>query len=189
MVFRPDYPVTTERLRLRPYDSSDLASLYDIYRRPDVAQYLYWEPVSRREAKDDLRRRLAQTAFAHEGDRLTLAVCIAADGTHCGDVTLKWTSETHRQGELGFVVHPDHQGQGFATEASAAILGIGFDLIGLHRIIGRCDARNVPSARVLQRLGMRQEAHFRHNEVFKGEWGDELVFALLEDEWRTIRTP
>jgi RimJ/RimL family protein N-acetyltransferase len=64
------------------------------------------------------------------------------------------------------------------------MLRLGFEELGLHRVIGRCDALNLPSARVLERLGMRREAPFVHSEIFKGAWGDELVYAVLEDEWR-----
>ena len=65
------------------------------------------------------------------------------------------------------------------------MLAIGFDGLGLHRIVGRLDARNRASARVLERLGMRREAHLVENEHVKGEWTDELVYALLAREWAT----
>jgi RimJ/RimL family protein N-acetyltransferase len=64
------------------------------------------------------------------------------------------------------------------------MLDLGFQTLQLHRIVGRCDPRNGPSARLMSRLGMRQEAHFLHNEFLKGEWVDEFVFAILDDEWR-----
>ena len=64
---------------------------------------------------------------------------------------------------------------------------LAFGLLGLHRVFGRTDARNVASAALMRRLGMRQEAHLRENEIFKGAWGDELVFAVLEDEWNARR--
>ena len=64
------------------------------------------------------------------------------------------------------------------------MLRIGFEELGLHRIAGRLDARNEASARVLERLGMRREAHLVENEFVKGEWTDELVYAMLEQEWR-----
>jgi len=81
-------------------------------------------------------------------------------------------------------MHPDHRGHGYATEAAAAMLGLGFEGLGLHRIVGRLDARNDASARVLERLGMRREAHFVENEFVKGEWCDELVYAMLASEWQ-----
>jgi RimJ/RimL family protein N-acetyltransferase len=184
---RPDYPVLTARLVLRPFEAGDLDDLYDIYRRPEVVRYLYWDVRSREEAEEDLQRRISQSRLDEDCRRLALAVVLPRPGRVIGDVTLKWSSREHRQGEVGFSFHPGHRGRGYATEASAALLELGFDGLGLHRIIGRCDARNEASARVLQRLGMRQEAHFVHDEVFKGEWGDQLVYAILEDEWRVRR--
>lgn len=79
---------------------------------------------------------------------------------------------------------PDYQGLGLATEGAAELLRIGFDGLRLHRLCGRCDARNQASARLMERLGMRKEAHLVQNERVKGEWTDELVFAILAEEWR-----
>jgi RimJ/RimL family protein N-acetyltransferase len=65
------------------------------------------------------------------------------------------------------------------------MLNIGFEIFHFHRIYARCDPRNTGSWKVMERLGMRKEAHLIHNEIFKGEWGDELIYAILENEWRT----
>ncbi len=69
-------------------------------------------------------------------------------------------------------------------EVTRMMLRLGFGNYGLHRIVGRIDARNAPAARLLERLGMRREAHFVRSEFIKGEWADEIVYAMLEDEWR-----
>jgi RimJ/RimL family protein N-acetyltransferase len=84
--------------------------------------------------------------------------------------------------------HPDHGGRGYATEAMHAIVHLGFDDLGLHRLMARIDARNGPSGRVCERLGMRAEAHLLQNEWFKGEWTDEIDYGLLDEEWQR-RTP
>lgn len=105
-------------------------------------------------------------------------------GKVIGDVLLLWISRSHRQGEIGYIFHPDYGGRGYATEAAEVMLRLGFDELGLHRIMGRLDARNGRSARVLERLGMRREAHLVQNEFVKGEWTDEVVYATLADEWR-----
>jgi RimJ/RimL family protein N-acetyltransferase len=96
---------------------------------------------------------------------------------------LHWHSAVHQKGEIGYVFHPDHHGQGFAFEASREMLRLGFDELKLHRIVGRCDARNTASGSLLGRLGMRHEATFVENEFVKGEWCDEAVFAMLRSEW------
>jgi len=108
-------------------------------------------------------------------------------GKVIGEVGLKWLSREHRQGEIGFIFNSDYQGRGLATEAAEVMLRRGFDELGLHRIIGSCTPQNASSARLLERLGMRQEAHFIHNEIVKGEWGEELIYAMLDHEWRSRR--
>lgn len=180
-------PILTDRLVLRPFTSDDLDDLYSIQSRPDVARYLYWNPRSRDEVREVLERKTRQTVLAAENDALCLAVTLpGAEGTTTGvvgEVTLWWRSVEHRQGELGYILHPDHWGRGVGTEAARAMLDLAFGVLGLHRVYGRCDERNTTSASLMRRLGMRQEAHFVHNEIFKGEWGDELVCAILETEW------
>jgi RimJ/RimL family protein N-acetyltransferase len=89
----------------------------------------------------------------------------------------------HRSIELGFSFAPAHQRNGYATEAARALVDWAFS-IGFHRVYGRTEARNVASARVLEKLGMRQEGHLVENEWVKGEWQSELVYAILDREWR-----
>ena len=96
---------------------------------------------------------------------------------------LAWTSAENATGEIGYVFDPRHAGHGYATEAARALLRLGFAELGLHRIIAWVDARNEASAAVLRRLGLRQEAHFVQSDRFKGEWRDELQFAILASEW------
>jgi RimJ/RimL family protein N-acetyltransferase len=183
-VLRPALPIVTERLRLRPFEPGDLDALVAIHGDPEVVRYLYFDVRDRDELRTVLGEKRQRVVLAKEGDALNLAAVLAATGELVGDVTLFWRSEQHRQGEVGYVMHPAHGGRGYATEATRALLRIGFDELGLHRIIGRLDARNRASARVLERIGMRREAHLVENELVKGEWTDEVVYALLDREWR-----
>jgi RimJ/RimL family protein N-acetyltransferase len=104
-----------------------------------------------------------------------------------GEVLLKWASD--RQGELGFAFAQDVHGQGYAAEAATAVLSLAFDDLGFHRVTAVCVADNTASARLLQRLGFRQEACFVDGAFFKGAWVTQLVFALLEGEWRSSSLP
>jgi RimJ/RimL family protein N-acetyltransferase len=99
---------------------------------------------------------------------------------------LRYASATHQQVEIGYVLHPDAQGQGFATEASRALVDLAFRELDAHRVFGRIDARNLASGRVLERLGMRREAHLVSNEWVKGEWTDEAIYAVLASEWAQL---
>ncbi len=188
-MLKPDYPIRTPRLILRPYTSDDYTALYDIQSRPEVTRYLLFDTRDREQARASLELKMAASELNDEGGNLTMAVVLPQTGVLIGDVTLFWLSRANRQGEIGYVFHPDHGGRGYATEAAQVMLRLGFEDLGLHRIIGRLDARNTASGRVLERLGMRREAHFVHNEFLKGEWTDEVVYAMLENEWRALAPP
>jgi RimJ/RimL family protein N-acetyltransferase len=183
-VFRLEAPIETARLRLRGFRPEDAEAVFDTRSRPDVVRYLYGDVQTREQVAITISERLSQTRLEHDGDVLAVAAERLSDGRVIGDLTLVLRSVQHGQAEIGFVFHPDAQGQGFARESTEALLAVAFGPLGAHRVYGRTDGRNDASAGLMRRLGMRQEAHFRHNELFKGEWGDELHFAILADEWR-----
>jgi RimJ/RimL family protein N-acetyltransferase len=179
---RPDYPLRTERLILRPFEASDLDDFHAYRSLPEVARYLFDEPSDRADAARRLTNATTMGELTKEDDWLVLAVVL--DDRVIGDVVLKWLNEKDRQGELGYIFHPEFHGRGLAREASEVILELGFGDLGLHRITATCDPRNEPSWRLMERLGMRREAHFRECETLRGEWADLLVYALLADEYR-----
>ncbi len=181
---RPTFPLTTDRLRLRPFEERDLDAVFAMESHPEVVRYLYWEPRTRDEARAALDRRISMTSLEGDAAALRLAVTQATSDELVGDFSLRLRSRQDRQGEIGFMFHPHYQGHGYAVEAGRAVLGLGFDAYDLHRIYGSCDARNTASARLMARLGMRFEGTLRETEFVKGVWCDELIYAVLADEWR-----
>jgi RimJ/RimL family protein N-acetyltransferase len=173
----------TDRLRLRPFVETDLDALANILARPDVMEYLYEEPRTRSEVAAVLKRQMAMNHLTHQGDNLMLAVEERASGEVIGSVNLIWSSQEHRQGEIGYTLHPDYQGKGYASEASRALLAFGFHDMDLHRICGVCDERNLRSRRLMDRLGMQQEALLRQVEWVKSQWVSHAVYAILRSEW------
>ena len=180
-----EYPIETARLTLRFFAPGDFDDLYAYQSRPDVARYLRWDARDPAQVRQALELQRGETSLESEGDWLTFAVVLREAGRVIGEVGLRWRSREHRQGETGFVFNPDYQGRGLAQEAAEAMLALGFESLGWRRIIGSCDARNGKSARLLERIGMRREAHFAENELVKGEWAGELVYAILDREWRS----
>ena len=150
---------------------------------PEVARYLYDEPFTPDQTRDLLTRRIGATSWAAEGDWLGAAAVEHESGIVVGEVGLFWLSERDRTAEIGFIFDRRHQGRGFATEASRAVLAWAFEAAGIHRVIGRTEARNTASSRVLEKLSMRLEAHLVENEWVKNEWQSELVYAILDREW------
>ena len=174
------WPLATERLRLRPHNADDAEWLHELYSRPDVARYLLDEPWTAEVTHDKLTERLAKTDM--DGETGALALVIEHDGVPIGDVALWLTDHEHRQGEIGWVLDPAHGGQGFASEAVRAVLALGFDHYRLHRITARMDARNSASAALARRVGLRLEAHHVQDWFSKGEWTDTLIYARLASE-------
>lgn len=183
----PDYPVRTARLDLRPHRPDDLADLLAFHSLPEVVRHVPWPVRDREQTRAALQVKLGQDALREPGQWLVLAVEERAAGRVVGEVLLKWESAVSRQGELGFALHPDAQGRGIGAEAAQAVLRLGFDGLGLHRVTATCISGNERSVRLLTRLGMRPEAHLVHSVLFKGRWEDQLLFGLLEDEWRDVR--
>lgn len=183
MVFMPDLPVETERLRLRAFTRGDVDAVFAYRQRDDVAMFLFDEPMSRETCAETVQVRTGQTGWSEEGDRIVLAVERKQDHAMIGEVSLILRNEVARQSEVGYILNPDFHGSGYATEAARGMLRLGFEQGGMHRIYARCDARNVASYRLMERLGMRREAHFREHKLVKGVWDEELIYALLEDEW------
>lgn len=177
-------PIETERLTIRTLRASDLTELFEIQSRPEVARYMYWAPRSSEATRRWLTLAIPVPSWAVENEALTLAAVERSSGRLAGTLTLFLRSLEHRQGEIGFMFHPDFQGRGLASEGARELLQIGFDDLSLHRLYGRCDGRNLASARLMARLGMRQEARLVQNEMVKGEWTDEWIYAILGSEWR-----
>lgn len=181
-VLQPTYPIDTARLRLRPWTADDLDAFAEQRSHPEVMRYLYDEPMTREEAAERLGRM--RSVFNEPGEWVNLAVELAETSVVIGTVGINLRSDLHRQVEIGYVFSPAFSGNGYATEAAAATVDLAFDVLNAHRVLARLDARNSPSARLCERLGFRLEAHYVENEFVKGEWCDELTYAVLEPTWR-----
>lgn len=180
----PDLPIETERLLLRYFAKSDLDAVMSYHSLPEVQRYLDWKARDKGECMAALDGMCTQRRLNRPGDTMTLAVERQADSVLIGQVSLRWTDATAAQAEVRFVFNPLYRQQGYASEAVRASFDIGFDHYGFHRIFARCGAKNQASARLMKKLGMRLEAHYREHALFQGEWDEELHFAILDREWR-----
>lgn len=180
-----EFPIVTDRLLLRPFAVEDVDDVWAYQRLPAVARHMLWEVRDRREVTAAVHQMVKEDRIVSAGDCLSLAVVWPVEGRVIGQVELVWVSERDRQGEIGYVFNPEYHGKGLATEAARQMLRVGFEELGLHRIVGRCSAQNSTSAALMARLGMRREAHLVQNCLVKGSWRSELVYAMLDREWKS----
>jgi RimJ/RimL family protein N-acetyltransferase len=174
--------IETMRLRLRRFAGRDLATFIAYRNDPEIARYQSWEGITEAEAVAFVREQ--QTApVGAPGEGLQIAIERKDSGRMIGDCFFKVMEGDPRQAEIGYTLARGAHGQGFATEAVAALLTWAFSAFDLHRVVASVDIRNAASVALLERLGMRREAHYRQNVWFKGAWGDEYLYAILRHEW------
>jgi len=179
------WPVRTARLSLRRVTVDDLHATWEYRRLAEVGRWL----TSAASTIEEYRVKFA------DPERLAVVLVVELDGAVIGDLMVKvgdaWAQAeveeraTGVQAELGWVLHPDHAGHGYATEAVRELLRVCFDDLHLRRVTADCFAANEASWRLMERVGMRRETHTLRESLHRsGEWLDGLGYALLADEWR-----
>ncbi|MFG2195666.1 GNAT family N-acetyltransferase [Streptomyces sp. NPDC048639] len=174
----------TDRLSLRRFRPEDAPALAAYRSVPEVARYQSWISPVPVEAADALVRSYAAGDPSAPG-WFQYAVELKDDGALVGDVGVG-LHENRMQAEIGFTLAPNRQGHGYAGEAIGAVLRDLFERRNLHRVSAECDARNLPSARLLERVGFQREGLRPEFTWLKGEWTDDLLFGLLAERWRTL---
>lgn len=176
-------PLHTARLTIRPVTAADIGDMHAYQSDPDVCRYLPYAPRTREEVAGKIAQWSTALTLAGDNDYWILALERRGEPGVIGDLYFALKSASDATGEIGWVLHPGHNGHGYMTEAAAAILGLAFTELSLHRVRAQLDPRNTASGALCRRLGMRQEAHFVEDLWFKGEWGDTAVYAILAREW------
>lgn len=185
-----EWPIRTARLSLRPATRIDVEATWQYRRLASVNRWITRAPHT----LDEYR-----AAFVPP-DRLAKTLVVERDDQVIGDLMLAVTDawaqaevlEQARaaQAELGWAMHPDHAGKGYATEAVQELIRICFEDLGLRRVTATCFADNEASWRLMERVGMRREQHTVRDALHRsGEWLDGLGYALLADEWRGRASP
>jgi len=176
----------TPRLLLREYRMADYEAVHAYATCEEALKYVFWGPNTPEDTRAHLRA-CSLEAFSNPRTQYSLAIVEKRTGRLAGGCSL--TVEGGTQAEAGWILHPDYWNRGYMTEAAAALLRFGFETLHLHRIYATCDAGNTASYRVMEKNGMRREAHYRQNRparpCFAEKWHDGYLYAILAEEWHT----
>jgi len=177
-------PIETPRLILRKYLVDDVGDILEFSQAADfwLSRNLDWE-VSEEGIRQYFEARLDIDLESYP-DWFNLLIELKSESTVIGNIGIGIKDKEGKQAEIGWLLANHYQGMGIATEAAGAVISLGFDILGLHRIYARTGKTNTKSWRLMERLGMRQEAHFRKSHTVKGNWDDEFIYAILAEEWR-----
>lgn len=173
--------IITDRLIIRLAKPEDAEAIYAY--RSDVLenQYQGWHPGSVEEVRDYIEN-MPQTMDMAD---ICFQFAIISMDKDCliGDMGIVFTNHDRMQAEIGCTLNKDYQGKGYATEALEGMVNYLFGTLDKHRVITSIDPRNVASIRLVERLGFRKEAHFRESYYLRGEWVDDIIYAMLKKEW------
>lgn len=170
----------TDRLILRRPEPEDLSNLFRLLSDPSFAGAVPEIPRAEAEIREYLE--IERSADKPEQDKcFNLLLERQQDNSVLGLVTL--VLRKHRQGEIGYALHRDYRDCGYASEAARAFMDYAFTKLELHRIYAEARVDNTASWKVMERLGMKREAHFREIVCEGGHWRDLVIYAVLADEW------
>lgn len=181
--------IATPRLVLRRFHKRDADAIVEAVRSslPELARWLPW--VHPDYAKEDAVAFVRESSQAwKEGRAYDYAIRSAGIASrHLGNASIWYVSRSARTGEIGYWVRTDKAGNGVATEATAALVELGFETMGLHKINLRIAVGNAASERVAEKLGFHREGVLREELNIGGTWVDHTLYSLLEHEYRSSR--
>ncbi len=176
----------TDRLILRRICMDDAEAVFAYRSLPELAQ---WQPVERKTIEETRAfiEPLVNVEPNTPGTWLALAITLREDGRMIGDIGLRFPEKETWQAEMGISLDPRYHGLGYASEAMRAVMKYAFESLGKHRLYASIDPRNRASIALVERLGFRREAHFLLSIRWKGAWADDLIYGMLDEEWRARR--
>lgn len=170
--------LTTERLLLRAYRMADADDVLAYATDADWKRFLPMvpHPYTVADAKEFLTR-MGETDPPHRAE-----FAAEFEGHVIGGISLRFVRE--RVAEIGYSIARTHWGKGLVPEAALAVIDWGFTARQLTRVFAIADARNSASRRVMEKLGMQQEATLRQHDVDRdGQPCDQVTYGILRDEW------
>lgn len=182
------WPVRTARLSLRPATARDTESTWRYRRLESVSRWITRAPATVEEyrAAFEPPDRLAKTLVIELGREVIGDLMVAVEDAWAQAEIADQARGV--QAELGWALHPDHAGNGYATEAVREVIRICFEDLSLRRVTAYCFADNAASWLLMERVGMRRELYAVRESLHRsGDWMDSMGYALLAEEWRTFR--
>lgn len=175
-------PLESTRLVLRKFTYNDVDTFWKYRANEDVAKFQGWSSYTKERAVDFVNEQIKAESNI-PGKWLQVAIELKDTGVMIGDCAIHTLLDDSTQVEIGFTLDPKYQERGYMTEVVTTLLDYLFYDLKKHRVSAITDVRNISSIKLLERIGMRREGHFIENIWFKGAWGDEYLYAILDKEW------
>ena len=177
----------SERLIYRKFKENDFPVVFDWVNNITNVKYRE-EPLNESQTRGYLTNYLIFNENAENIDHYEYATVRKSDHKLIGAATLMHLPDNP---EIGWTLHRDYWRHGYGTEMGRTMLKLGFDILNFRRIIAVCNAENLGSWGVMEKIGMRREARFikaqQGNSALNHAWCDEVLYAILQEEWITAK--
>lgn len=177
-------PIETERLILRDIIPADRQAIFDYRSDAETNKFQSWIPKNPEEVDEFIQKNYKE--FNLPETWYQILITDKETGTVIGDIGIHFIGEENKQVELGITINKKFHGKGYASEALKGCIDFLFNDLQKHRIIASVDPENTASLRLMERIGFRKEAHFVRSLFWKNKWVDDVIYALLEEEWNTV---
>lgn len=172
--------ITTNRLKIRSFRETDIEDVFEIYSNKNTCRFLLHEPWNSSTKDERFKKKLVADQLTQD---TAISFACELDNKVIGDISI-WYTEMKETIEIGFAFNEVYSGKGYATEAIRSVIEYLFNIVKIHRIQANLDARNLSSARLCERVGMRKEAYFIEDYWNKGEWTDSFVYGMLISDFK-----
>lgn len=175
--FDPFPILTTERLLLRNITEEDADQIFFLRSDKDVLQYLDRDPIT--SIEDALQWIRMIDAGVRSNEYIAWALSLKNKKELVGTISFWNIKKEHYRSEIGYALHPLHQGKGLMQEAMTVVLDYGFKTMNLHSVEANVNPQNVSSINLLERNKFVREAYHRENYFFKGKFLDSAIYSLI----------
>jgi ribosomal-protein-alanine N-acetyltransferase len=177
--------IDTERLQIRNLKATDITDFHFYRSNPEVTKYQGFDVYTPEQASEFIHGQIDKE-FGKPGEWVQFGIENKSTKKLIGDCAIKLDHYDIRIAEVGITISHTEQKKGYAKESLIAILNFLFDIEDFHRVTETVDAENTASIQLLKSVGFKQEGHFIENIFFKGKWGSEYQYAMLEHEWKEL---
>lgn len=182
-VLKLNFKLNGSRIDIREMKETDLIDVHAYASQPMSREFQPWGPNTLKQSNAYIKEVL-EDAKQEPRSRYVFSIIEKVEEKLIGAVEINIRNSHNQEGEIGYILHHDYWGKGYATEAGNLILEFGFTTLKLHRIFATCDPKNSSSSRVLEKIGMTLEGRLReHLRIKNGYWRDSLLYSILENEW------
>ncbi|MDO3423645.1 GNAT family protein [Chryseobacterium sp. APV1] len=171
----------TERLLIRDIALDDKQAVFNYRSDAEANKFQSWIP----ETLEDVEQFIERNNKEFNQPESWYQVLITEKDTKAviGDIGIHFFGAENLQTELGITLNKDFQGRGYASEALKGVINFLFSDLKKHRIMASVDPENIDSLKLMERIGFRKEGHFVKSLFWKNKWTDDVIYALLREEW------